>query len=404
MKPVTALLLALAFPAMLHAETPDDAALRGMDWIRITETARGGEVNFFLWGGSDTINRYVSEDIAAILARDYDITLNRVGLTDTAEAVTIVLAETEAGVIEGSVDLIWINGENFRTLRQADLAWCNVTGLLPNSALVDWQSPAIANDFGTPVEGCEQPWNTTQFAFAHDTARLPDPPRSIPALLEWIRANPGQFTYPAPPDFNGSAFVRHVFTHAAGGPDALTGPFDQARFDAVASKTWAILNELKPHLWRAGRTYPASITQLNDLFANSEVALTFNYDAAQFGQAVDAGLFPPTTRSYGLTDGTLANTNYTLIPFNAANKAAALVTQNLLLSGEAQLRKADPAVWGAAPAIALDRLEARLQAAFAALPRHPSVIAMQDIGPTLPELQADWISAIEAGWKANVGQ
>jgi putative spermidine/putrescine transport system substrate-binding protein len=387
------------------ADTADGSALIGQDWAGIVEAARGGEVNFFLWGGADTINRYVTEDIGTILKRDYDITLNRVGLTDTVEAVNIVLGEKEAGVTDtGTVDMIWINGENFRTMRQAGLAWCGYTDTLPNAALVNAANPAIANDFGVPVAGCEVPWNRAQFAFAYDSAKLTDPPRSIPALLDWIRANPGRFTYPAPPDFTGSVFVRHVFYHAAGGPYALLGPFDQTKYDAAAAKTWAILNDIEPYLWRAGKTYPTTVAQLNDLFANGEVDLTFNYDASQFGAAVDAGQYPATVRSYGLSDGTIGNTNYTLIPFNSPNKAAAMVLQNVLLSGEAQLRKADPAIWGAAAAIEVDRLPADQQADFAALPQHPSVISPQDLGKAaLPELQADWISAIEKGWVENVG-
>ena len=275
---------------------------------------------------------------------------------------------------------------------------------MPNDALVNWDNPAIANDFGVPVEGCEVPWNTVQFAFAHDSAVVAEPPTDMAALLDWIKANPGRFTYPAPPDFTGSAFVRHVFLYAAGGPDTLIGPFDQARFDEVAAKTWTILNEIEPYLWREGQTYPTTVTQLNELFANGEVAFTFNYDPAQFGLAVDAGIYPETTRSFGLTDGTIGNTNYTLIPFNASNKAAAMVVQNLLLSGEEQLEKAKTEVWGASPAIEVSRTSTEVQAGFAAIKAHPSVVPASELAKAaLPELQADWLTAIEAGWKANVG-
>ena len=185
----------------------------------------------------------------------------------------------------------------------------------------------------------------------------------------------------------------------------MLGPFDQNRFDAAAAETWRILNEIEPYLWREGATYPTSVVQLNELFANQEVAMTFNYDAAQFGSAVQAGLYPDTVRSYGLMDGTIGNTNYTLIPFNAPHKAAALVLQNLLLSAEAQLAKAQPDVWGAAPAIEIDRTDAAIQAAFAAIPSHPSVVPAAELARhALPELQADWIAAIERGWIDNVGQ
>jgi putative spermidine/putrescine transport system substrate-binding protein len=395
--------LALAHPSLAQS---DDAALAQMAWEDVTAAAKGGEVNFFMWGGADTINTYVSDYIGARLLAEYDITLNRVGVTDAADVVAIILGEKEAGITDaGSVDLIWINGENFRTMKQGDLAFCGYTEALPNNALINWDNPAIANDFGTPVDGCEVPWNKAQFAFAYDSAAMPTPPADMVALLDWIRANPGQFTYPAPPDFNGSVFVRHVFYHAAGGADALLGPFDQAKFDEVSAKTWAILNDLKPYLWREGQTYPSTIAQLNDLYSNGEVAMTFDYDASQFGLGVQSGKYPESTRSYGLSDGTIGNTNYTAIAFNSPNKAAAMVAQNLMLSAQAQLEKAKPEVWGAAPVIELDRLDAQARAGFDALVSHPSVVSATDLArAALPELQADWITAIEAGWQQNVAQ
>ena len=396
----------LAAPGALWADTADGEALNAKSWDEIVELARDGEVNWFLWGGSDSINQYVTEYIGGILKDDYGITLNRVGLTDTVEAVNIVLGEKEAGVTDkGSVDMIWINGENFRTMKQGGLAYCGYTDVLPNNALVNWGNPSIANDFGVPVDGCEVPWSKAQFAFAYDTARMDAPPMSIPDLLEWIKANPGRFTYPAPPDYVGSVFVRHVFYHAAGGHEALLGPFDQAKYDEVAAKTWDILNDLEPYLWREGATYPTTRAAMEQLFANSEVDLTFDYDPGTVGLNIEAGIFPPTTQGFGLTDGTIGNTNYTIIPFNSPNKAAALVLQNILLSGEAQYQKALPAVWGATPAIEVDRTDAGTQEKFANLEKHPNVVPIEELAKAaLPELQASWISAIEQGWVENVGR
>ena len=402
LRPVLALLL---LTNGTLADTADGEALKAMSWSQIEDQARGGTVTWFMWGGADNINAYVSTYVADRLKAEYDITLTRVPITDAADIVNLILNEGEAGVTDaGSVDLLWINGENFRSMKQADLAFCGYTGILPNDALINWDNPAIANDFGVPVDGCEVPWNTVQFAFAHDSATLTDPPRDMAGLLDWIKANPSRFTYPAPPDFTGSAFVRHVFIYAAGGPEALLGPFDQAKFDEAATKTWAILNEIEPFLWREGLTYPTSIIQLNELFANGEVAMTFNYDPAQFGIAVDAGTYPDTTRSFGLTDGTLGNTNYTLIPFNAPNKSAAMVAENLLLSGEAQLEKAKTEVWGASPAIDVSRTSEDTQAGFVEIVGHPSVVPAAELAKAaLPELQADWLTAIEKGWLENVG-
>ena len=200
----------VASPLPLFAQT-------GTAWPAIEAKARGQTVYFNAWAGSEQINAYLQWAGAQVQSR-YGVKLEHVKITDTAEVVKRVRAEKAAGKLtEGTVDMIWINGENFRTMRQGDLVWCGYTDALPNNALINWDNPAIANDFGVPVDGCEVPWSKAQFAFAHDSATVPNPPKSIPDLITWIKANPGQFTYPAAPDFNGAVFVRHVFYYAAGG-------------------------------------------------------------------------------------------------------------------------------------------------------------------------------------------
>lgn len=388
------------------AGSPYDKGLADKPWDEIVASAQGGEVNWFMWGGSDDINRYVSEFIGGLLKERYDIKLNRVGINDTVEAVNLVLGEKEAGNIDnGSVDLIWINGENFRSMKQGDMAYCGYLDALPNNALIDWENNAIANDFGVPVDGCEVPWSKAQFAFAYDEKRTAEPPTTIGNLIEWVKENPGRFTYPAPPDFSGSVFVRHVFYHAAGGVEKLLIDFDQALFDEVATKTWQILNDMEPSLWRAGKTYPQSVTQLDQMFANSEVDITFSYDPSSVGLKIENGSYPTTTKGFVMADGTIGNTSYTLIPFNSPNKAAAMVLQNLLTSEEAQYQKALPDVWGTMPAIDLSRLGDEFKEKFNTLERHPSVVSEAELAKVaLPELQSSWITAIEEGWKKNVAK
>ena len=188
-------------------------------------------------------------------------------------------------------------------------------------------------------------------------------------------------------------------------PHSVCGDFDQQKYDAAAAKTWEILNDLEPSLWREGQTYPASITALQQLFANREVSLFFGYEPSRFGIAVENGVFPPSVRSYGLTDGTIGNTNYTIIPYNSPHKAAAMVLANVLLSGEAQYEKGRPEVWGTTPGISVSRTSEEIQAKFASLKRHPSVVPAAELAKAaLPELQASWITAVEKGWLENVGR
>ena len=177
----TAMTVAMLCASQTYADTADGEALKKMTWDQVVAAAKGGTVNWFMWGGADNINQYVSDTVGGVLKDQYGITLKRVGVTDTVEAVNIVLGEKESGVLDkGSVDMIWINGENFRTMKQGGLAYCGYTDLLPNNKLVNWDNPSIANDFGVPVDGCEVPWSKAQFAFGLTAPRLRIRPNPSP--------------------------------------------------------------------------------------------------------------------------------------------------------------------------------------------------------------------------------
>jgi putative spermidine/putrescine transport system substrate-binding protein len=374
-------------------------------WSQILKKARGQTVNFYMWGGSDAINAYIVKWVGD-RAKKYGVKIKQVPLTDTVDAINKVLGEKQAGRNKnGSVDLIWVNGENFRTGKQAGLWYCGYTKLLPSAKYVDWAQPSIANDFGTPTNGCEVPWGHAQFTMVYNSAAVPNPPKTMAALISWIKAHPGRFTYPAPPDFTGSVFVRHVFYNAAGGYQNLLGPFSQATYDSVAPKAWSIFNSLKPDLWRNGSTYPQSKDQLDQLYQNSEVDMTMTYGPGEVGGKVDKGLFPKATKEFIFNEGTIGNTHYTAIPYNASHKEAAMVVQNILISPAGQYEKNLPSGWGDYPTIDMGRVGAAWATKFASIPTPPSVLPYDQLVKNAnPELQASWVTQIENGWKQNVLQ
>lgn len=395
---LTASLVAVAAPVVAQDEEVSP------EWQAILDEADGQTVNWFMWGGSDRINSYVSDWVGA-KAAEQGVTINRVPLTDTVDAVNTVLGEQQAGQNDnGAIDMIWINGENFKTGKQADLWFCGWTEALPNYQFVDADSPAILNDFGTSVDQCESPWSHAQFAFTYNSDLVDEPPSSIDELVQWIKDNPGQFTYPAPPDFTGSVFLRHLLYNVAGGYEDLLGPFDQEKFDAVAPDLWALLNELEPSLWREGQTYPQSVTELQDLFSNGEVAMYMSYNPAGTAANVEDGIFPESSRMFVLDEGTIGNNNFVAIPYNSPNKAGAQVVANILLSPEAQYQKALPEVWGEFPVIDISTTGEWLEQ-FQSLPVHPSVLPFDALAAnTNPELDAGYVPAVEAGWTENVLQ
>jgi putative spermidine/putrescine transport system substrate-binding protein len=246
-------------------------ALPGFDsWEDVLEQARGTTVNWYMWGGSAAINEFVDSFYGEPLRSEYGITLNRVPVADTVDAVNAVLSEAEAGITEeGAVDLIWINGENFYTLRQADLLHGPWAQNIPNSVLVDWENPAVAFDFGVPVEGYESPWSSAQFHYIYDSARMSadELPRTYDELDAWVRAHPGRFTYiaPGPGAFQGTRFVKQMLYWTSGGFEQWVGDWNQALYEQHAPALWETLNEWKPFLWRKGETYPANVSRSHRL-------------------------------------------------------------------------------------------------------------------------------------------
>jgi len=211
------MLLAACGPTPAAPQTPpglseppaDDAplvlpgALNGKTWAETVALADGQTVNWWMWGGSDIINRWVNGWVKDELARRYNITLNQVPVAGPTEFINQVLGEQQAGNHDaGAVDLMWINGENFRTMREADLLYGPWAMQAPISRFIDWENPAIAFDFGFPVDGYELPYGSAQFVMGYNTARVPAPPRSMGALLDWIRANPGKVHLSCPARFH----------------------------------------------------------------------------------------------------------------------------------------------------------------------------------------------------------
>lgn len=373
-------------------------------WSQILEAARGRTVDWYMYGGFASANAYVNGYVAPQVMERYGIKLRQVPVKDIAEVVGKILVEKQAGKTEGGeVDLMWINGENFRTCKRNNLLFGPFADLLPNQKLVDWNRASVAADFGEPVQGFESPWGSAQVVMIYDSKRIPHPPQTMGALLAWIRAHPGRFTYPAPPDFTGSVFVRHVFYYVSGDVNSWQGEFDEQDFARAADKTYQLLNDIAPNLWRQGKTYPQSPVQLHQLLADGEVDFAMSYHPAEASEMILHGLYPDTVRTFVFQEGTISNTHFVAIPFNAADKEAAMVVANFLISPEAQLQKADIKVWGDLPAIDIQRLDAGWQEKFRNLPRGIATLSNEELqSHRLPEPPSEILIRLEKGWDQHV--
>ena len=388
---------AALFPWARGAFAGDAAA-----WEKIEKAARGQSVYFNAWAGSERINAYL-QWAGAELEKRFGVQLEHVKIGDTAEVVKRVRAEKQAGrAAGGSVDAVWINGENFSAMKREALLFGPFAESLPAYPGVDTTGkPTTRIDFSEPVGGMEAPWGMAQLTFYADAKRVPQPPRSIAELLEFARKNPGRITYPKPPNFHGTTFVKQVLLEVSADRTPFYAPVPSAGFDTLTAPLWRTLDALHPLQWRQGKQFPANNAAMRQMLSDGELLMSLSFNPNEAANEIAAKRLPDSVVSWQHSGGTIANTHFIAIPFNARAKEGAQVLINFMLSPRAQARKADIRYWGDPTVLAVERLATPDQALFndSAAPGSVSMPA-----PALPEPHASWVPALEREWLRRYGQ
>lgn len=396
----TLLFTTLGLAALGACAKPAPAAsasvLAAMPWDSVVSRARGQVVTWRMWRGDPSINAFIDRWVAPRVLQQYGITLRAVNGQGN-ELVDQLAVEKESGAASGTASLLWINGETFSALRTRGLLAGPWSQALPAAAAVDSASPIIRRDFEQDPAGYESPWGTVQQALIYDAVRTPVPPRSIAELAQWVRAHPGRFTYDQ--SFSGMTLLKGWFYALNGGVATYQGGFDSTKYVAGRDRLFAFLDSLKPFLWRKGAQYPADVAAMHRLFANGEIDFSLSNNQNEAVTKALQGVIPASSRALVLRDGTIANTHYLGIPFNAPSAAGAMVVANFLLSPEAQLEKQRPQVWADGTVLRMAALPAPWQSLFDSVVNDPRLVpadtlrlyARPEVSPRYHErLQADW--------------
>ncbi|MEJ2027467.1 MAG: ABC transporter substrate-binding protein [Limibacillus sp.] len=387
-------LISLLVTAPLGAQAADQS------WQEIVAKAKGQTVYWNAWGGDDRINAYIAW-AGAMVEERYGVELEHVKLSDTADAVGRVLAEKAAGKDSGgSVDLIWINGENFAAMKREGLLLDPWTQSLPNYALVDLDDkPTTRVDFTVPVDNLEAPWGMAQMVFIHDSALVPEPPRSIGKLLAWSQENPGRFSYPQPPDFLGSTFLKQALIELLDDPSILQEPVNADSAAMATEPLWSFLDALHPTLWRGGQAFPANGPAMKQLLGDGEIDIAFSFYPADATSWIQRGEVSDTVRTFIMEKGTIGNTHFVAIPYNASAPEGAMVLANFLMSAEAQARKQNPEYWGDFTVLDVAELPVDERARFEAIDLGVATLTPEQLSPTLLEPHPSWMEWVESEWQ-----
>jgi putative spermidine/putrescine transport system substrate-binding protein len=363
------------------------------------------EVRFALWSGSSNINNWIDNIVAKDLKDNYLIKLTRVPLTDTEIAIKKLIRDKKVNRTKGNIDLLWVNGENFKVMQDKKLTWKSYLSELSNSKYLNPKDKSLFFDFGVKHDGHESPWGSAQMVMIYNSSKIKTPPKTIEGFKKWIVANPGRFTYSSPPDFTGSAFVRLMFLQLLTDEQysKLLKSFDAKLFNKEASKLWNFLNEIKPSLYRKGQNYPQSISKLHQLYSDEVLWMTFDYYPTTAQRMIDKGVFPKATKTFVFDKGMLANTHYVSIPFNSPNKEAAKLVANYLLSTKAQISKMNPKNWGDLTVLDLKSLSAKDRKSFLGLDLGAATLPLQELSSKKrAELSSEYVPLFEKDWKKNV--
>jgi putative thiamine transport system substrate-binding protein len=261
--------------------------------------------------------------------------------------------------------------------------------------------PTTRVDFSEPVEGLEAPWGMAQFTLYADRKRVPAPPRSMAALAEFARANPGRLSYPRPPAFVGTTFLKQALVELNADRTALYKPVTPQALATATAPLWAYLDALHPHLWRSGKQFPANPAAIRQMVADGEllIALTFNPNEA--ANEIAAKRQADTVYAWQMAGGAIGNTHFLAIPFNASAKEGAQVMVNFMMSPLAQARKADIAVWGDPTVLAMDKLPAAERERFG---NKPAPGQVEQTATVILEPHGSWVDPLEREWLRRYGQ
>ncbi len=368
---------------------------------QLKEAAKGTTVTFYGWGGDDNLNKWLDDVFAPQMKEKYDITMERVPM-DIDQVLSLLSGEIQAGEKDGSIDMIWINGENFRSAKENNMLYGPFTTKLPNfNTYVDTTHEDVTLDFAYPIEGYEAPYGKAQMVLISDMAVAPEKPASAEELLEFAKKYKGKVTYPALPDFTGSAFVRNIIYDICGYEQFLDMEADKETVKAAIEPALSYLRELNPYLWNEGKTFPDSSVTLDNMFADGEVVLNMTYEAYATAVKIADGTYTETTETFQFDKGTIGNTNFMAIAKNSGNKAGAMVAINEMLSPEIQASRHD--VLKAIPVVDTSRMNDEQKAAFDKVDLGLGTIPQDELlSKRLPEMPANLVPIIEEIWAEEV--
>jgi len=235
------------------------------------------------------------------------------------------------------------------------------------------------------------PYRASSVLLAYNPAKVADPPKTLDALLAWIPAHPGRFTYNSPKSGgSGQAFVVSVLdrtTPTADRDQMTTGYHKDLEKDWDAG--WQTLSDLTPSVYQRG-VYPNGNNQVLQLLSSGQIDMAPVW-SDQFISGQAAGTIPTTMKAQQISDPSFTGgAAYVGVTKASKNQGLAFTLANFMLQPDEQAKIADKIA--GYPAIAMSKMSPAIQARFAAA----------DANTLRPGYNPDHNSDINNLWDQNV--
>lgn len=236
-----------------------------------------------------------------------------------------IMAAKQAGKGSGDIDL-YEDGIAVVSQGIKDGVWSQLSeGDIPNISKVSAQTMK-------DVENYAVPYRSSAVVLAYDSTKVANPPKTMDELLQWIKANPGQFAYNDPSTGgSGSSFVQTVVYKDLPEEDIHNS-------DPAVMEKWEpgfnLLKELGQYVYGDG-IYPKKNQGTLDLLMNGEVSIIPAWSDMVL-QQINEGLLPDTVKMQQITPGFNGGPTYLMVNGESDKKEAINQFIDFVLSPEAQ--------------------------------------------------------------------
>lgn len=323
--------------------------------------ASGNTIQVYISGDTNIQDLWTNTLIPAFKAAnpgyDANVTLDLHGVHDAQETAKI----TAAWALHKDAGADLIDGGFVQQLGSAGLLYKGTAALIPNLANVGRTVLALGKG-GIP-------YRASGVLLAYNSTKIPNPPQTLDALLAWIKAHPGKFTYNVPSGGgSGFAFVQTVVDKYLSAADrkALVNAPNKA-LQAKWTAGLETLRSLNAYTYGQNGTYPANNAEtLKDLASGLVDMGTVWSD--QFASAQKAGTMPSNIKVTQIANPPFTGgAAYLAIPRTSKNYKAAQLLANWVLSPQAQNLIVAGTLNGL-PVIPVSMLDAKVAAGLAGVP------------------------------------